>query len=280
MNIPESIEKIIINSVLNPAFIVKRILRIPPVDIAEGVNLKMIEYLINDFKELIPTSLEDTDILIKPIPDYEKYFLHFVREHRVNSRKYIYIFKIDLQYGGGGKPIADVKDPHGFMPGCETNKIFYHSMLIPVEKIDHKDKRIVSFTPRVYTEAQKQITTSSKKYIVSELFDQQDFSDISKKLTDTFYPEEGSFDPVADYYPVKFEYSTLALNLLYADKAMIDRILPAFDKMVRIVLDGESEEILTEEDYKMIRSFYSLYQFERKVNENRDVYWDVTISSL
>ncbi len=275
-----NIKNIIINSILNPAFIIDKEFSIPPIDI-QGANKTDLNSIIKTFKKLLPECLEDTSVLPEPIPAFDKYSIHFTREYKINSRHCIYAFRLNLQYGGGGKPFTHSKKPDRFLPGYHTNKIFYHAFLIPAEKVDKNlTNQIVSFKPTAYKEGKKKIITSAEEYIISEIFDEQDFSALNKKLSNLFNPKKDNYKCIADYYPIKFEYATIALNLLYPEKDTIKKILPVFDKMIQIVIDKEPMDILTEDDNKLIKSFYSLYNFDRKVNENRDLYWDISVSDI
>ncbi len=269
------IEKVIVNPLLNPAFEVDRSFTIPPIKL-EGIETSIAGKLIEEFKKVIPDFIRNTFILPEPIPDFEKYSLHFVKEYNYDLRKYLNIFKVHLKYEGGGDTIMSPEKPDKYFPGYHTNKIYYGNVIIPVEEIIKKDNEIISFKPCLYTQGIKEIETSDSRFLGSEIFDQQDFSDINKKLINTFYSSQEQFTPVADYYPLKFDYSTVALNLLYPDEKTIDRYLPVFDKITRIILQNEKKDILSTEDDERIKSFFSLYRFERKVNKNSDIFWEVT----
>lgn len=276
----EGINNLIINSLLNSAFVMKSDFVIPPIDVAKGIDVAKNKDLIQHIQSVLPHCLKNTNVLKKPIPDFEKYYLHFVRKIEVDLHEYIYVLKINLKYGGGGKPIIHEKHPDKYLPGYHTNKLYFQAHIIPVEEIKIKHNEIISFKPRKYTQAEKYIQSSGFEFMVSEIFDQQDFSDISQKFSEQFNQNDQPFKPLVDYYPLKFAYSTIALNLLYPDQDTIIKIMPVFDKITQILFDENSEDILTQTDKKILQSYYSLYHFERKVNENRDLFWDISISDI
>ena len=275
ISLKNRIEKTIINPLLNPAFLVDKHFNIPPIKL-EGIETSIAGKLIEEFITVIPEFIKDTYILPEPVPDFEKYILHFVKEYTQDSGKYIYIFKVYLKYEGGGKPFQPTENQEKYFPGYQTNKIYFNTVIVPVEEIIKQDNEIISFKPRLYKQGIKEIETSESRFLGSEIFDEQDFTEINQKFADMFYSDKDKFNPIAGYFPLKYEYTTVTLNLLYPDKSTIDRLLPVFDKITRIVLDNEKKDILSKEDEAKIKSLFSLYKFKREVNENSDIFWEVT----
>jgi hypothetical protein len=268
------IKNFMINVLLNPAMEIDRNITVPPTPLG-GIETRTVVKLIDEIKDYIPEFLKNTNILPQPIPEYEKQTLHFVKSIPYQKSKFISIFKIHLKYEGGGTPIKPIENPEKYFPGFQTNKLYYESAIIPVNNIQIKNNEIISFQPRIYEKGLKKIETDEKMFLGSEIFDEQDFSSLNREIMNSINPSKDEYHVIADYFPIKFQYSTISLNLLNPTEKNITKYLPIFDKIIKKILDKEEANLYSDSDISQLKQLCHLYNFNRKVNINKDIYWEI-----
>lgn len=103
--------------------------RLPVKEIDQGLAAD----ILSEIARFVPTYLGGRRLITGPVSAAHQHSLQFARRIEGALLDFVHLFRIDLRYGGGADEIIE-KGGTDFYPAYYTDRIYFKSRLVPVEK--------------------------------------------------------------------------------------------------------------------------------------------------
>lgn len=208
------------------------------------------------FAELIPEYMKCHDLLNNPKPKSDTHFIHFVREFPGKYYDFIHMLKFDMKFSGDAGSIIEKGDSDNY-PSFETNRIYYKSFLLPVEKVNIENGFIKDF------ESEKilsKIDVESDQYFHTfAVFDEIDTSGMIEKMYNLM--DEKIFSVSRKIYPfLGFENFTLVLNVLNPTEENLEKSTYFFEPiwvLLRSKIDDSFKDYILSSEGSEFRNYFT-----------------------
>lgn len=248
-----------------------------------GIELDQARKLLAPLMEHMPAFLCDCHVLPEPRPNKETNYLHLIKPLQVEGRKYIYLFKILAQYLGGADTTEILKNASsGISAEVRTNRIYFHSRLIPVERLETSGECVVDFHPVRLKEALLEGITraqgfhiATKEMRVLDMFDEIDYSQANEELTNMFSVGV-DWKPGKVFRPFLVDYHTLTMNLVFPDCELLPAYLQHFDRGFTELVAKLNLDQLHEESRKFWAAYFQSFSYERILSRSNNPHWRLT----
>ncbi|MCE9501579.1 MAG: beta-galactosidase, partial [Leptospira sp.] len=233
---------------------------------------------IQTLSEYIPEAIVGCHVLPESRPKRDVGKLSLVKEIRIGEFRYLFILKFELAHLGGVKKEDVVKNASQmFNASVRTDRIYFSVRIIPVSSVDRDRNQIVDFTVQSYDASIFQMSTQnqsdSSRRIVSEIFDEIDFTFANNSIRDQLRITPENWSPGKVYEPVAIEYLTVALRFLSLSQKEILADFESFHEIIGYIFAGEKfpPEKAVENYVKWLKSFRS----ERTISPSGNMLWRI-----
>ncbi|MBI3396581.1 MAG: hypothetical protein HY042_12140 [Spirochaetia bacterium] len=225
----------------------------------------------------IPWIVSDCQILPEPRPRRESGQLHLVRPILVDGRPYMFIFKLSAPYMGGAQDEEIVHAAQqGLSPTVNTDRLYFNARLLPVHEMEKEHGHIVDFQAVQIREAIFEVTSKSVGRDVwsTVLFDEVDFSAVNQTFAEMF-GHGADWTGGRLFSPVVVDYLTLALNLIWCDRAFVDQIAVMYDRAFTSFLHGGTLAGIANEDRQFWSAYFGAWKSERVSSRAGNPHWQM-----
>lgn len=245
-----------------------------------GIEIEQARSLLAPLVAQVPGFVHGCDVLPEPRPIKENNYLHLVRALKIEDREYIFLIKILAQYLGGATSDEILQAASsGVSATVRTDRIYFHSRLIPVENIDYEQGRVVDFKPVRLRDALLDGITraqgfhvATKEMRVLDMFDEIDYSQANEELTRMFSVGV-EWAPGKVFRPFLVDYHTLTMNIVYPDVRLIDDYLKHFHRGFDTLLNDLNLDGLSEDTRAFWAAYYQAFQYERILSRSSNPHW-------
>ncbi len=231
--------------------------------------------IVNLLAKMAPALVSDCFVLPEARPRRDSDQLQLVRPYRSAAREYLFILKIVLKYMGGARD-AEILAPgsQGKTPAFRSNRLYFESLLFPVQKITFKDGALVDFESLQIKDAIFKVTESSqgKDIWSAVLFDEVDYSLINRRFSEMLAFDTQWKMPRL-FWPFVIDYLSLCLNLVHPDRRLVDFIQPYFDRAFTALLPGTLPLELDGTDRRFWRGYYDAWTYEPVASRAGNPHW-------
>lgn len=233
--------------------------------------------LIEVVAERIPEFAAGCQILPEPRPRRESAHIHLVREVIQAEDRFLYIFNLNAEYMGGAED-AEITSRalQGRAPSFRTDRMYFHSRLIPVENIQRQDGQIVDFRVRRPRQSYQTTVTRSEwkpgdKW-TNFFFDDADFSSFHRAFTEQL--GGGAHWPLSNlFYPFLLEYATVCLNLVSPGYAMAESLAEWFAPAARAIITDEPDPARLDRMQAFWKAYFSAWEYEPAPSRSGNPHW-------
>ncbi|MCC6275551.1 MAG: hypothetical protein IT569_06820 [Leptospiraceae bacterium] len=243
-----------------------------------SVDFDSAKKFIHTLVKFIPEAIDGCNVLPEPRPKRESGKLVVVKKLFLDSKEFLYVMKLEPTYlGGANHEQIQEKATQERNASIKTNRIYFSTRIIPVEKITEENGQITDFQAKSYDMGNFQAPTSTEglrggKKTVSELFDEIDFADVMQTLKDNLSVNKENWDLGKIYEPVSVEYLTISLRFLSLSQKEIFEDFSSF-KNIFNVLYGEKEIPKSAKD--QYAKWMSRYYAERTASSSGNMRWKI-----
>lgn len=249
---------------------------------------QVVEDIIEYVYSIAADFLAGCEIALPPDTARDDGDLLFVRLHSCQQRHFLFIFRVSMRYLGGASELK--REPsQDCGPMFETDRIYYNSLLIPVDRIDYRNGLISETVASPLPQASYKIGTTAEKWRQTvELFDQVDFSHLEQWFVGDWL--DATWKPGRVFAPFKVENLALALNMPLPDPKLISVALPYFERLLNVIESKgtmhsgaepfpDLSQYLDPEDLDFWVKYYSLYEIERVISQGGNPHWYISLNS-
>ncbi len=223
---------------------------------------------------LVPSLVADCEVLPTAKPSKDSGIFHLVREHSCEGSAFVFVLKIISQYLGGAEAGEIVTPPaQGISPSVRTDRVYFSARILPVEGIQRSAGAIVDFVPQRVEEAVFQVSSNVPDRWTTVLFDEVDFSDINKKLTELFSANGAEWHGGSLFFPIVVDYLTICMNTVVCTRSFIDGVLPFFARAWTAFRRDRSLGALTDGDRAFWEAYYKAWAYERILSRGGNPHW-------
>ncbi|MDY6969731.1 MAG: hypothetical protein SVR08_13885 [Spirochaetota bacterium] len=239
-----NVDNIYINIAKNEFIFTNESIKIPRIRISK-LDYDLSVDIVKKIIKHIPEFLFEHELLEERKPPSEQHSLHLIKEIRGKLLKYIHIFKIDLKFDGNSDTIIEKGDSDHY-PSYQTDRIYYKSRLIPVNKI-YKDNSIIDFDPiKIFT---SNYIESDQYFHTFAIFDSLEHKKITKDLHDKLSLDV--FSVSTELYPfIVYDYFTACFNVPYPSVDELRRAVEYFETIFMLIYSryNNINDILSEDE--------------------------------
>lgn len=232
--------------------------------------------LVKLFSEFIPQTLKEKSFLVKPISKRDTSRLNFVEEFSCKGSKFILLFSIEAKYLGGSLSSKILKpSTQTHFPSYLTDRIYFHSRIIPVSEIIKKDNFIIDFTPvkneKTFFNYQIEFSNREKPEFISEMFDELDFKSYLKPFYENLkISRHWALGKI--YEPVGIEFLCPVLRLI---SIYHEQNIEEFKKFSEILTDHFNSKNFSDQTIYFFYEWLKKFNYERKLSPSGNLRWEI-----
>ncbi len=234
--------------------------------------------LVKLFTTYLPKTLSGMNFLTKTISKKETSRLNFVKEFSSSGNKFILLFTIEIKYLGGSLSSKIFKpSTQTHFPSYLTDRIFFHSRIIPVSEVIKNNNYIIDFTPvkndNIFFNYQIEFTNREKPEFISEMFDELDFRNILKPIYENLKISE--FWTLGKIYePIGIEFLSPILKLI---SIYPDQEIEEFKKFSELLSNNFQLKKIPPESIYFFYDWLKKFSFEKSISPSGNFRWEIKI---
>jgi len=233
---------------------------------------------LQKISEFIPEAVFGCHVLPEPRPKRDVGKLSLVKEIIFDNIKYLYILKFDIAHLGGAKKEDILKNPSQYHnASVRTNRIYFSIRIVPVAEIYCEKGQIIDFNvlnydPSIFQTSTEKLADSARR-IVSEIFDEIDFTFANTKIREQLQITLENWAPGKVYEPAVIEFLTISLRFLILSQKELFRDFETFHEIIGFIFSGE--KIPPEKSVENYLHWLRTFQAERTVSLSGNMLWRI-----
>lgn len=181
--------------------------------------------VLADIGGFIPEYLGGHRFIVGPVSAAHQHSLQFARRVEGALVDFVHLFRIDLRYGGGADEIIE-KGGTDFYPAYYTDRVYFKSRLVPVEKSTEPE---TDFTPIRLVDST--YTDSDQYFHTYAIFDDTGYRETTMEIHRRMDMAD-VFPVSATLYPfVEFDHFTACLNVPNPTPAEVEEAARIFEPL-------------------------------------------------
>lgn len=203
---------------------------LPSFPLLNGPDFNSIQEYLDQVIPIVPNLFKGLQILPEPRPKKEIGKIFLVKEISDNpQQKFLFILSLDLFYLGGAKSSEILKkESQVKTASIRTSRIYFRSVIIPVDQIFVNKNCIIGFDPFTIKELILDSTHNNDLETVikpfSEIFDELDFSKQEELICQWIGINNQVWSPGKVFSPVGIDYLSISLRLLEINLDSVDSL--------------------------------------------------------
>ncbi len=284
---------IFLNTIKNEFITFPGSITVPKIPVKE-LTWDVVAEVVEKLRQFFPEFFIKHHILTKRKPEADVHSIQFYRPLNGKALGFVHFFKIDLRFGGDSSNIIEKGDTACY-PSYLTNRMYYKSRIVPVEKIEANDFSVLRLLDSI------EVSSDMRRHTFA-MFDEVSMREMNKTLE--AYIDQGVFSTSQQLYPFfVFDFFTPCMNLPHPSEQEIEKAVEIFEP-VFLYLSGryrgkvyggaenavaqypsafirESNELmLTEQFLHEMARYFSRYSIVRDDDLALRGWWKLTVSPL